>query len=124
MSATRPKPAQTLASRFESSFAAFQTREGCNNPTQPLELAIANIAGTACAARRFGPEVNELLQLAARQMTTQTIDGMIRSIIEGIGGVLRISAGGISLPGDRYRCTIAGLCRALRLLRLAGIRRS
>src|SRR5579862_6137040 len=85
MATTSKQPAQTLASRFESSLSAFRTRDGCNNPAQPLELTITNIASNACAARRFGPEVNELLQLGARQMAKQTVGGMIRSIIEGIG---------------------------------------
>jgi len=83
--APKPNSAEALASRFSASFSAFLMREEGRRPNQPLELEITNIAMTACAIRRLGADVNELLILGARQMAGQSIDGTIRSIMEGIG---------------------------------------
>jgi very-short-patch-repair endonuclease len=83
--ASKPQPAQNLASRFTESFAAFLEREDGRPLPQQLELAYTDMAAAACAPRRFSPDVNELLRVAANQMAGQSVDGMIRSIIEGIG---------------------------------------
>lgn len=81
----QPKSTKTLASRFTQSFAAFLDREDGRPLPQSMELEITNIAASACMTRRFDPAVNELLRLAAHQMAGQSVDGTIRSIIEGIG---------------------------------------
>jgi very-short-patch-repair endonuclease len=79
------KPAQSLASKFTESFAAFLDREDGRPIPSQMELAFTNMAAEACSIRRYGPDVNELLRVAAHQMAGQSVDGMIRSIIEGIG---------------------------------------
>jgi hypothetical protein len=75
----------SLVSRFSTSFAAFLTREDCRNLNRLVETEILDMAITACSDLKFGSDVRELLQSAARQMTKQAVDGTIRSIIEGIG---------------------------------------
>lgn len=77
--------AETLASRFTASFKTFVAREDCRNLLQPIETEILNMAIDACCNLPFGPGVQELLQSAARQMARQTVDGTIRSILEGVG---------------------------------------